>query len=284
MAHRSLEGLATIAASLTLLLGLAWPLGLTYYAVVALAMQWAVFLLHGLPQRSERFYDASGSATHLLVVLLALLRHPLKHPRQIIAAVLSIIWATRLGSFLFARILRDGKDDRFSRLKGNAFLFLSAWTIQALWVVIIQLPVVILNDQPLDPSARPLGGADAMGLAVWSCGFILEVVADAQKAAFQSDAGNRGKFITTGLWAYSRHPNFFGEILMWVGMVALCCGSFARPLHWLALLSPAFTTFLLLKVSGVPLLEKAGARKWGERPDYQHYMAHTSMLIPWTPA
>eukprot|EP00668_Euglena_longa_P044184 GGOE01058788.1.p1 GENE.GGOE01058788.1~~GGOE01058788.1.p1 ORF type:complete len:304 (-),score=99.18 GGOE01058788.1:128-991(-) len=284
MVAPALQGVTTITTGLTLLFGLAWPLGLTQYATAALALQWAVFICHCLPFRSEKFYDASGSATHLLLIVLASLQHPLRHPRQVVCAMLATIWATRLGSFLFTRILRDGRDDRFTRLKKNTLLFAGAWTLQAVWVFIILLPVLVVNDQLLDPMANALNLVDAAGWVLWWCGFVVEVVADAQKGAFKANPANQGKFITTGLWAYSRHPNYFGEILMWCAMVAACCSSFVRPLHWLALLSPGFTAFLLLKVSGVPMLDAAAARKWGARPEYQHYMMHTSLLIPWIPA
>merc|ERR1711920_966976 len=124
---------------------------------------------------------------------------------------------------------------------------------------------------------------DALGWCLWAIGFLVESAADAQKFAFRSDPANRGQFITTGLWKYSRHPNYFGEILMWVGLCVSCSYSFSGwgVLGWL---SPAFNAFLLLFVSGVPLLEKAGQERWGNEPAYQHYMENTSCIVPWFPA
>merc|ERR1712007_170495 len=128
----------------------------------------------------------------------------------------------------------------------------------------------------------PLGIFDVIGFGTWSIGFLVEAAADAQKFAFRSDPTNKGKFITSGLWRYSRHPNYFGEILMWVGICVSCSNVFSG-WRWLGWVSPAFNTFLLLSVSGVPMLEKAGEKSWGSDAEYVRYMRETSCIVPWFP-
>merc|ERR1719469_1578485 len=158
---------------------------------------------------------------------------------------------TRLGTFLYIRILKDGKDARFDHLKGAWLAFCGAWTLQACWVCVIQL------------------------LLLWLVGFGCECAADVQKFAFRLDAANRGAFITHGLWRYSRHPNYFGEILIWssTALAVSVAGLRASDpsLLW-AWLSPAFTALLLLRVSGIPMVEAAGTKQWGDDPRYRHYV------------
>jgi len=250
------------------------------YAVIAFALQWGFFLLQGWPQRSEKLYDASGSLTHLALIIAALIADPVRSPRQLVASVLAVVWCTRLGTFLFNRIARDAKDDRFTKLKTGFWSFSIAWNLQVAWVFLLQLPVLVTNTESIQP---PLGALDALGWTMWAVGFVLEAVADAQKFSFRSDPANRGRFITSGLWRYSQHPNYFGEILMWVGLCVSCSSCFVG-WSWLAWLSPAFNAFLLLKVSGVPMLEKASEERWGSEPAYRHYVQNTSCVVPWFPA
>lgn len=260
-------------------------LGLWRFVAVAAGMQLAVFLAHGLPKRSEKFYDLSGSFTHLAVVAAALMSETkVRSGRQMFAALASVVWLTRLGTFLYSRILRDGKDGRFDALKPVALAFMGAWSVQAVWVTVIQLPVILLNDRADMAAVNPL---DFLAMVAWLAGFLIEAAADSQKTAFRDCPDNKGKYITTGLWKYSRHPNYFGEILMWASLATLSSSAAFRlgdPSMHFAWLSPAFTTLLLLKVSGVPMVEKAGLKKWGSDPKYMHYMKHTSMLILGPPA
>ncbi|CAE7673259.1 unnamed protein product, partial [Symbiodinium pilosum] len=239
------------------------------FALIAFGLQWGFFLLQGWPQRSEVLYDASGSLTHLSIVLAALLSDPVRTPRQTILSIFAVVWCTRLGTFLFNRISQDSKDSRFTDLKTEFWSFSIAWNLQVLWVFLLQLPVMMVNTTLNQPS---IGAWDVLGWALWCMGFLVEAVADGQKFAFRGNLANRGRFITSGLWRYSRHPNYFGEILMWIGL----CTSFTSCItgipQLLAWISPAFNAILLVYVSGVPLLEKAGEKKWGQEPEYRHYM------------
>ena len=128
-----------------------------------------------------------------------------------ITALCSVVWMTRLGTFLFMRISRDGKDARFDAIKQNWLSFLGAWTLQAAWVVLTQLPVLMLNSSN---DAKPVGWIDALALLAWAVGFFFEFKADLEKFTFRGDPNNKDKFITSGVWALSQHPNYFGEICM----------------------------------------------------------------------
>jgi len=272
------RGMLTNGCGLLILGGIKYFLGLNTYVMIALGMQYGVFLLHGLPMRSEKFYDLSGSFTHLALVFTSLVsERRARSPRQLFAAVAAILWMARLGTFLYSRILKDGKDERFDRLKPVWLSFMGAWTLQAVWVTLIELPVILLNSfDDLEATTN----LDFACMVFWAIGFVVEATADTQKQAFRNVPSNRSKYITTGLWGYSRHPNYFGEILMWSSLSILAS---AAGFH-AAWLSPMFTVLLLTKVSGVPMVEKAGLEKWGKDPAYMHYMQKTSCIVPWLPA
>jgi len=275
------RGLVVTFVSLAVVVALTTTLRLPpSFGLIAFGLQWGFFLLQGWPQRSEKLYDASGSLTHLSIILAGLLHDPVRSPRQILLSIFAVVWCTRLGTFLFNRISQDSKDSRFTELKEEFWSFSIDWNLQVLWVFLLELPVMLVNTSPQPPT----GLWDVLGWSLWCSGFLLEAVADGQKFAFRGDPSNRGRFITTGLWRYSRHPNYFGEILMWIGLCmsfTSCVSSTAQLLAWI---SPAFNALLLIYVSGVPLLEKAGAKKWGQEPEYRHYMENTSCIVPWLPA
>eukprot|EP00434_Breviolum_minutum_P007907 symbB.v1.2.006974.t1/scaffold424.1/size207036/2 len=276
-----LRGIVVMAVVVALVGGLTKVLELPWqFAAWAFGIQWAFFLLQAWPQRSEKLYDASGSLTHIALVLVGLL-DPMRSQRQILLSLAAVVWCTRLGTFLFNRISQDREDTRFTELKKEFWTFSIAWNLQVLWVFLLQLPVMVVNTSIPQP---PLGLLDVMGLGLWCCGFLLESVADGQKFAFRGNASNKGKFINSGLWRYSRHPNYFGEILMWLGLCTSFSSCMTASSQFLVWLSPCFNAFLLLFVSGVPMLEKAGEKKWGNDPEYQHYMKNTSCIIPWFPA
>jgi steroid 5-alpha reductase family enzyme len=278
-----LRGLVLNGFGATLLVLCAYFLDLVPTVLIATGLQVAVYLVHALPFRSEQFYDLSGSATHLSVVFASLVTvQRVRTPRQIFCAVAAVLWMTRLGTLLYQRISRDGKDGRFDHLKPNWFAFLGVWTIQACWVVLVEMPVVLVNTAD---DTVPFEWPDYLIAAVWVFGFIMELEADNQKMAFRSNPANRNKFITTGVWKYCRHPNYFGEITMWVALAAMVTrGALDTPRLYWGWVSPAFTMVLLLKVSGVPMVEAAGKAKWGTDPEYIHYITNTSCIVPWFPA
>ncbi len=245
--------------------------------VVALAfvIQWLAFIPAYLFQ-TEKFYDLTGSLTYLSVTLIALFFSNGADARALLLAALVIVWALRLGTFLFRRIRKAGKDDRFDEIKPSFIRFLNAWTIQALWVTFTASAALI----GITTAARKdLDLFALIGFLVWLAGFSIEVIADAQKSRFNADPANRGKFIQTGLWSRSRHPNYFGEIVLWVGVLIISL-PVLHGWQWVALISPLFVAFLLTRVSGIPLLEKKADEKWGGQPEYEAYKKNTPVLIP----
>ena len=246
-----------------------------------LAAQWLGWA-YGAWHRTEKYYDLTGSATYVGLVAWHCLRRRHHHftARQKMNALLVVLWALRLGSFLFARIRHDGgRDSRFDKVRDRPKIFFMYWSIQALWIFLTALPVwALLSDD--DGDAPDVRARDAAGWALWALGFAIQATADAQKRAFRADAANAGRWIASGLWRYSQHPNYFGEIAMWAG-IALSCSSRVGP--WVALASPAFVAFLLTRMSGIPLLDRAGDRKWGKLAAYRRYRAQTSVLVPWWP-
>ena len=182
----------------------------------------------------------------------------------------------RLGTFLFSRIHKAGKDDRFDAIKPDTFRFFNAWTIQGLWVTLTGATALITITTT---TRKPLDAFAVVGALVWAIGFGIEVVADLQKSRFNANPANKGQFVRDGLWSRSRHPNYFGEIVLWIG-VAIIALPVLQGWQWVALLSPIFVTLLLTRVTGVPLLEAKAEKKWGGQPDYEAYKAATPVLIP----
>lgn len=247
-------------------------------AVIAFLINWLVYVPSWLHQ-TEHWFDLTGSLTYATLVIVALLLNPLTDPRGGLLAALVLIWAARLGSFLFMRVRRDGSDGRFDRLKPFPLIFLQVWTIQGLWVLLtLGCALAALTSQ----RTEPLGVTALVGAAIWLAGFAIEVVADLQKSRFRADPANAGRFISTGLWAWSRHPNYFGEIVLWLG-IAIIALPVLESWALVTLISPIFVYILLTRVSGIPLLAERGCRRWGEDPAYQDYLRRTSQLVPWPP-
>ena len=282
------ERTAMIALPIVILIGVgvAWAgsqggaevAGIPLFALavgLAYLVQWLVFI-HAYTQQTEKFFDLAGSLTYISVSLLAVLLSPVADGRSYLLLGLVIIWAGRLGSFLYRRIHKAGKDGRFDEIKPSFIRFLNAWTLQGLWVTFTLAAALVTITTT---NRQPLGIFALIGFLVWAVGFAIEVIADRQKSQFKADSKNEGKFIQTGLWARSRHPNYFGEIVLWIG-VAIIALPVLQGWQWVALISPVFVTFLLTRVSGVPLLEKRADEKWGGQADYEAYKKQTPVLIP----
>jgi steroid 5-alpha reductase family enzyme len=282
---------ALIALPIVILvaLGVAWAgsqggasvLGIPIFALavgVVFLIQWLAFIAAYLLQ-TERFYDLTGSITYISVAILAVLLSPVVDGRSILLLVLVVIWAARLGTFLFRRIQKAGKDARFDDIKPSFIRFLNTWTLQGLWVTFTLAAALAAITTT---TRKELGVFALVGFLIWAFGFAIEVTADAQKSRFRADPQNKGKFINTGLWAWSRHPNYFGEIVLWIG-VAVIALPILRGWRWVTLISPVFVTLLLTRISGVPILEKRADEKWGGQEDYEAYKERTSVLIPLPP-
>jgi len=245
----------------------------------AFVIQWLVFIPSYL-LRNESFYDLTGSITYITVTVGALLLSPEVDGRSLLLLALVVIWAARLGTFLFRRIRKAGKDARFDELKTSFSRFLLTWTLQGLWV---SLTLAAALAAITTTTRKGLDVFALIGFLIWALGFAFEVVADAQKSRFRADPANKGKFIHKGLWAWSRHPNYFGEIVLWIG-VAIIALPVLQGWQWVTLISPVFVTLLITRVSGLPMLEKRADEKWGGQEDYEAYKERTPVLIPWPPS
>jgi len=255
--------------------------GAPIYAIciaLAFAVQWIAFVPAYLNQ-TEKFYDLTGSLTYLAVMATAVSLSPERDARSLLLLVMVSLWALRLGSFLFRRILADGFDRRFDEIKPSFAKFLTAWTLQGLWVsfsLAAALAAITSTTRAEFDAFAWIGGA------VWLFGFGIEAVADRQKRAFRDDADNAGRYISTGLWAWSRHPNYFGEIVLWSGIALIAVPNLAG-WQWLTLVSPVFVYLLLTRISGIPLLERGADERWGGEPDYERYKRTTPVLFPRPP-
>lgn len=251
--------------------------GIPIFALeVALAfiIQWIVFIPSFL-NSTEKFFDLTGSITYLTVVITALVFAGEYDTRSVLLTILIGIWAARLGSFLFMRIRQAGEDIRFREIKVNFTRFLVVWTLQGLWITFTAAAAIAAITAA---SKKEMGIIGYLGVAVWIIGFGIEVIADTQKSRFRANPDNKGKFINTGLWAWSRHPNYFGEIVLWVG-IAIIAIPVLQGWQFVTLISPIFVTLLLTRISGVPMLEKKADERWGGQEDYEQYKANTSVLI-----
>lgn len=245
--------------------------------VIALALNGAFFAV-AAARRTDVVTDLSYSLTFALLAVVLPLTGA-REPSQLIASLLVLLWAIRLGGYLFRRILRMKVDHRFDAMRDKPLRFARFWLLQAVAVAVIMLPVSYL----LDRSGAPgLGAWAVAGAAVWLGGLLIEAVADAQKSAFRSKDENRGRFIASGLWRYSRHPNYFGEILVWWGLF-LYAVPFLEGAAFAVVVGPVFITVLLLFVSGIPLLERSADDKYGDDPAYRDYKRRTSILVPLPP-
>lgn len=231
--------------------------------------------------QTEKFYDLTGSVTYLTCVWYSYAAGMRAMPeagvrlRPTVTSCLVSIWALRLGSFLFRRVLEDNGDSRFTEIKPNAVRFLVAWTLQGLWVFLTAFAVFVINASTADSS---LGVVDCVGIAVWALNFAVEVVADRQKSWWRKQPENKGKFIEYGLWYYSRHPNYAGEVLLWLGIFIIGAASL-QGTQWVTVISPIFVFSLIYFVSGVPMLEKKADQRWGGQRDYDNYKATTSVFF-----
>ena len=241
---------------------------------VALALNGAFFAV-AAARRTDVVTDLSYSLTFaLLAVVLPFTGG--REPVQLVASLLVVVWALRLGAYLFRRILRMKVDHRFDGMRDEPLRFARFWLLQAISVAVIMLPTAYL----LERSDAPDFGAWAIaGAAVWLVGLLIEAAADAQKSAFKAEDANRGRFITTGLWRYSRHPNYFGEILVWWGLFVYSVPALDGA-AFTVVVGPVFITVLLLFVSGIPLLERSADEKYGDDPAYRDYKRRTRSSSP----
>ncbi len=286
MKNKNLSSALAILIAVALAAGVGWAGGqrsplvwgvslVLLCAALAFCMQWLAFIPAFILQ-TEKFYDLVGCVTYLSVLLLAAWHSPALQTADVLLLVMCAVWALRLGLFLFWRIHKDGSDKRFNDIKPSFMRFLMAWSLQGLWVFLTLSAVLIVVSAPGD---HAISAFTVVGGLLWLAGFSMETVADAQKRAFKANPANKGRFIQSGLWSLSRHPNYVGEITLWVG-VFICAVPQLVGWQWVAVISPLFIILLLTKVSGVPMLEASADKQWGADADYQAYKKRTPVLWP----
>lgn len=258
-----------------------------------------------LSELTQSLLDFAGGTNFIILAVLTLALSATHTTRQILASLLLILWAFRLSGFLLFRILKTGTDTRFDDKRDKFFPFLGFWVFQMLWVWTVSLPVTILNSPNVAGRyAQPAFGtaADIVGLIMWAVGFLFEAIADVQKYRFRSGGASKGRTCDVGLFTWSRHPNYFGEILVQFGIFTLAVspsaygyipqGSVAYAAQYASMIGAFFLTLLLLFVSGLTLQERPGAKKKFEKdgPDgpawaqHRKWLESTSILIPMPPS
>ncbi len=244
-------------------------------AVGVFAVQW-IGLIHARLFETEHYFDLVGSLTYVTVTVFAVQQAIDFGLRQQLIAAAVMIWALRLGPFLFMRIKKAGEDQRFRKIKLSTPRFLLTWTLQGTWVFITAGAALAAI---MTPNTDALGGVFYAGVILWIIGFLVEVIADNQKSRFKADPANEGKFINTGIWSRAQHPNYFGEIVLWTGVAVMAWPSLSES-ALIFLVSPLFVALLLTRISGIPLLRKTAGARWGDDPEYQAYLKETPVLIP----
>ena len=271
--------ISLIAFSLSYFLAYSTGLDLVKETVIIVfVIQWALFVPAYL-FRTEKFFDLAGSVTYIFAVSFVvfksnsdLLNYDIG---SLILSLVIIIWALRLGSFLFLRIKKAGEDKRFKEIKTSPTRFFMTWSLQGMWVSLCSACALTALANPIGIQTNLLF---YFGLFIFLSGFILEIIADTQKSKFRSNTENKNRFISTGLWSFSRHPNYLGEIILWLGISVMSISALSG-WQYVTLISPVFTYILLVYISGVRLLEESGKEKWGHLEEYKKYLKNTPSLL-----
>jgi steroid 5-alpha reductase family enzyme len=237
------------------------------------------FFLLASTLKTDKFTDFTYGFTFILVSLILLFKNKTFYTYQILVSLMVILWGIRLATYLLVRILKIKKDSRFDDKRGNFLKFFQFWFFQAISIWVILFPsIFLLNNK----SNRSINIVMVLGVGIWALGLLIETISDWQKYTFRNNPKNKNKWIQSGLWKYSRHPNYFGEMLVWWGIFIFAV-PFMSGISFLNILSPIYITSILLFVSGVPLLEKVYDKKYGKDPKYKEYKKKTSLLIPFFP-
>ena len=246
--------------------------------LLAYVIHWIAYIPAYMFQ-TEKFYDLTGSVTYLSVVwfvFLSTYKSISLNFGNLILVLLISIWTIRLGLFLFMRIHKAGEDKRFRSIKTSASQFFMTFTLSGLWVTLCSMCALVAISSP---EGLVMNALTYVGIILFIIGFGIEIVADNQKTAFRSIEANKDSFITSGLWSKSRHPNYFGEVLLWFAIAVISFSSL-EGLQLITLISPVFTYILLVYVSGVRMLEDMNDKKWADNEQYKSYKKNTPMLFP----
>ena len=247
----------------------------TFILITAVLLQ-IIFFIPSFLLKTEKYYDIVGSLTYIITISIAYFSVENKTMIDSIIYFYVMVWALRLGIYLFRRVRNDGKDVRFEKAKRHFFWFLQYWMGQALWVSLTACAAIIAI---LSPEEDTLPVLAMVGMALWLSGFAIESISDYQKRVFRKEINPSESFIHTGLWARSRHPNYFGEITLWTGIAVIALNTL-NGIEYVTLISPVFVYILLTRMSGVNLLERIADERYGHLEEYQRYKRNTPVLVP----
>lgn len=248
------------------------------YSLLVIGITQALFALFAIIKKTDKFTDLSYGLTFVINAwFFYFWVYQIRPIYDLVLVLLVSLWGLRLSLYLFMRILIIGKDKRFDGIREKPAKFIGFWVLQTLTIFLVSLPVSVFLVLGPDWGVTYITGA---GLVMWLVGFFFESIADQQKFEFKDDPKNKGKFIKTGLWKYSRHPNYFGELMQWWGLFLFGAEFIGN--YWLVtIIGPIFITVLILRVSGIPTLEKKYDERYKDDKEYQKYKKGTSILIPW---
>ena len=243
--------------------------------IFALVLNIAMFLI-AFYKKTDKLTDISYALTFAGIVLFGAINNKMS-TAQLIAVSIILLWSVRLGSYLLYRIYVIGRDKRFDEMRQSFWKFGRFWVLQGLTAWIVLLPASFLLQTN---SVTSLNTLVFIGALISVFGIVFEGISDIQKFNFIQNKANKGKWIESGLWRYSRHPNYFGEILTWVGVYIISHQHLVGEEVYLGLIGPIFISFILIFVSGIPILEKGADKRWRDDHKYQEYKKRTSVLIP----
>jgi len=242
--------------------------------LIVLFINFALFLI-AYNRQSDKLTDFAYALSFITTTAAILLLADHRTDLLVLLCTMVFIWAVRLGGFLVYRIRKSGKDSRFDAIRKDYIKFLQFWLGQGFVAWVLLLPMIFVASRGAE-----FGVLGYVGLLVWLMGLIIESIADQQKYRFNQNPDNKNKWIDQGLWHYSRHPNYFGEICVWIGMYLTAFQSLNPPERLVGLASPVAIFISLMFISGVPILEKAADVRWGNNKEYKAYKARTSLLVP----
>lgn len=237
----------------------------------------AVFFAFAATLKTDKVTDLSYGLTFVIIAAVLLLQGDTGRFPQLVLAGMVIAWGVRLAGYLLFRIIHMGRDVRFDGIRERFWPFFKFWLGQGIAVWVIMLPVTIWFSEP-----GPWTPWMSIGGTVWAAGLVIETIADAQKFAAKRRPRGGSRWMDTGLWKYSRHPNYFGELLCWWGVFVFVAGNYTGA-AWAGIIGPVAITYIILFVTGIPTLEASANRKWGANPEYQAHVQRTNRLIPWLP-
>lgn len=252
---------------------------LTLCAIVTVCYQLSFFFV-AAKLKFDKVTDFAGGTNFLILAVLTLILGESFFTRQILVTIGVVLWSMRISGFLLYRIIVTGEDKRFDEMRNNFWKFLGFWVFQMIWVFTGSLPIILVNANQTSFSSSKLAAQDYIGIAMFVIGLLIEFEADRAKFAFKMDKSNKGKWCNISVWAYSRHPNYFGEMLLWWGLWVIAQTTFSEVWMYVSLVGPIFTMTILSFLSGMNLSEPLYNNRWATNAGYQEYRCTTSILIP----